>query len=178
MNSSLVRIHAIGSVVVSAIIGAGLFFGLVPELDQNDVRRSLMAERAALQTELETARREQRDLREELVKLQDLGAGWAAQRAERVSLNQGMARIGALAKERDLTIRSMSAGEPEALNLFIVTPIEIEGSGGYDALGRFMSDIIDDMSNVTIERFDARRGRGGGSGVFTMSLAWYADGDR
>ncbi len=175
MSHRIWQSHLIGGALLAATLGAGVVVGVLPELDEKEHRRQLDEERSALQQELDLARQQQRALREQLVELQDLGAGWASERAVRGTLNNGMARIGTLAAEREIRITAMSASEREQLELFEVTPIALEGEGGFDDVALFMSDLVEAMPNVTVERVDMRANGTSGPGSFSMGLAWYSD---
>ncbi len=175
MNAAGWRTHAIGGVALVGVIAGGVVVGVLPELDRNEVQRELNEERARLLADRDVALQEQRAMREELVAVQDLGAGWAAQRDQRGTLNAGMARLASIATERGVRLDSLSAGDASRTQLFDVTPIEADGVGAFEACALFMSDVIERMPNVTIDSFELRGDARTGDGGFSMRLAWFSD---
>lgn len=177
MNAKPWRTHAVGAALLLGIAGFGVFAGVLPELDRKEVLRSLNVERTLLQESLHESRDVQRKLREELVELQELGADWASQRASRASLNHGMASISTIANDRDVVVGMMRTQDPRTISLFNVTKIELQGEGGYDDVALFMSDIVAQLPNVTVDWLEMRSELRAGTGTFSMHLTWYADGE-
>lgn len=169
--------HAIGFVLLASVLGAGLVLGLRPVLAQRDTMAELAMRQADLHARLDGARRQERILRDELYALEELGAGWNERAGQGATLNQSMAKLTQIGQSAGLSLHTVRAGDANALEFFEVTPIAVEGSGGYAQCAGFISEVLAAMPNVTIERFSlAAPGPGSGEGgAVSLVFAWYSD---
>lgn len=168
-------IHGTGAGLCLVLLAAAWVFGVAQILSESDTKTSLIEDDARALRDAEAAEAGLDRAKQHLEAIRSDLNQTSIRLQPRTELNPLLGQLADWAETHRLIMSRTQAESSVSLAYYDYVPIRLAGEGAYVDFLSLMDLVVDERSDLSVQRFDVRRQSGSTSAQisFEIDLAWY-----